>query len=141
MKLICIIAVGERKFGDLALNLALSIKCNNPEQKIALIYEFKSLPVGAKLYTQSAMDASIAAAIAAAEQQASKPLTEIAYEEIGEILIGGVDHNGEYEECEAEIYKSDLYKLQERLLKSINPFKLKLYVGITAAHGITGEEV
>jgi hypothetical protein len=43
MKLIVILAVGERKWGDLALNLALSIKCNNPEQKIALIYELSAI--------------------------------------------------------------------------------------------------
>lgn len=39
MRLVVTLAVGERKYGDLAINLALSIKCQTPEQKILLIYE------------------------------------------------------------------------------------------------------
>lgn len=37
-KVILTLAVGDSKWGNMALNLALSIKANTPEQKIALIY-------------------------------------------------------------------------------------------------------
>lgn len=40
---IVILAIGEKKWGELALNLALSIKANSPEQKIALIYEHTAI--------------------------------------------------------------------------------------------------
>lgn len=39
MRLVVTLAVGDRKWGDLSLNLALSIKIQTPEQKILLIYE------------------------------------------------------------------------------------------------------
>jgi hypothetical protein len=39
MRLISTIAIGDRMWGDMALNLAISIKTDNPDQKIALIYE------------------------------------------------------------------------------------------------------
>ena len=50
--------------------------------------------------------------------------------EIGEVLLGGVDDSGEYEECEVEIPQRTLYSLQEQLLKSTLPMRLKLYVRI-----------
>ena len=52
------------------------------------------------------------------------------YGEIGEVLLGGVDDSGEYEECEVEIPQRTLYSLQEQLLKSTLPMRLKLYVRI-----------
>lgn len=39
MRLITTIAIGDRTWGDMALNLLISIKTDNPEQKIGLIYE------------------------------------------------------------------------------------------------------
>jgi len=38
MNVIVLIATGRREWGDMSLNLALSIKANNPRQKIALIH-------------------------------------------------------------------------------------------------------
>lgn len=38
MNVIVLIATGRREWGDMSLNLALSIKANNPRQKVALIY-------------------------------------------------------------------------------------------------------
>lgn len=39
MRLISTIAIGDRMWGDMALNLLISIKTDNPNQKTALIYE------------------------------------------------------------------------------------------------------
>src|ERR1700721_2121706 len=38
MNVVILISVGDRKFGDFALNMCLSIKANDSQQKVALIY-------------------------------------------------------------------------------------------------------
>lgn len=40
---IAVIAIGDKKWGEMSLNLALSIKANSPEQKLAIIYEPSSV--------------------------------------------------------------------------------------------------
>jgi hypothetical protein len=55
---------------------------------------------------------------AARELRALKP--------VGELFLGGIDTNGEYDGCDIDFHMSVIEALQEKLVKS-DPIKLPLY--------------